>query len=127
MRSLSDPLDVMVLWEHMANVIPRQPSKYNKKKLTARTSSCVCIWKLLFQLRLMKFWRVLHNVKFGRTIISVSVVQQLLPLPLVLLGAPQLPCKQTASHTVTLTVEGNTFFTQFVYLGTSNLTRTVAP
>lgn len=33
--------------------------------------------------------------KTGRTIIPVSVVQQLLSLPLVLLCTPQLPCKQT--------------------------------
>lgn len=28
----------------------------------------------------------------GRTVVLVAVVQQLLPLPLVLLGTPQLPC-----------------------------------
>lgn len=42
--------------------------------------------------------RQLQKGKRGRTIVSVSVIQQLLPLPLVLLRAPQLPCKQAASH-----------------------------
>lgn len=40
----------------------------------------------------------------GRTVVLVAIVQQLLPLPLILLGAPQLPCSDNEPRVSAMTV-----------------------
>lgn len=47
----------------------------------------------------------------GRTVVLVAIIQQLLPLSLVLLGAPQLPCnddKRSSSSTSELSKKNKT-------------------